>query len=97
MQEGAEALVVWLRRTCAALKAAATPDDPIRRVPNMLFSPHRAGALTFALREIGTRVLEDMDLIARGLPPVACRRAEPETVARMRSMPVAATPPGEKG
>jgi phosphoglycerate dehydrogenase-like enzyme len=71
--------------------------DPIRVVPNMLFSPHRAGALTFALREIGTRVLEDMDLIARGLPPVACRRAEPETVARMRSMPVAATPPGEKG
>ncbi len=68
-------------------------DDPIRRVPNMLFSPHRAGALTFALREIGTRVLEDMDLIARRLPPVACRRAEPETVAQMRSMPVSATPP----
>jgi phosphoglycerate dehydrogenase-like enzyme len=65
-------------------------DDPIRRVPNMLFSPHRAGALTFALREIGTRVLEDMDLIRRRLPPVACRRAEPETVANMRSMPVSA-------
>ncbi len=66
-------------------------DDPIRRVPNMLFSPHRAGALTFALREIGTRVLEDMDLIARRLPPVACRRAEPETVAQMRSMPVSSS------
>ncbi len=63
-------------------------DDPIRRVPNMLFSPHRAGALTLALREIGTRVLEDMDLIARGLAPVASRRAERETVARFRSMPV---------
>jgi phosphoglycerate dehydrogenase-like enzyme len=63
-------------------------DDPIRRVPNMLFSPHRAGALTFALREIGTRVLEDMDLIARGLAPVSCRRAERETVARFRSKPV---------
>jgi phosphoglycerate dehydrogenase-like enzyme len=63
-------------------------DDPIRQVPNMLFSPHRAGALTFALREIGTRVLEDLDLVSRGLPPVACRRAERETVARMRSMPV---------
>ena len=62
--------------------------DPIRAVPNMLFSPHRAGALTFALREIGARVLEDLDLIARGLPPVACRRAERETVARMRSKPV---------
>lgn len=65
------------------------PDDPIRATPNMLFSPHRAGALRFALAEIGTRVIEDIDLIARGLPPVACRRAERETVARMRSMPVA--------
>ena len=63
-------------------------DDPIRRVPNMLFSPHRAGALTLALREIGTRVLEDLELVARGLAPVACRRAERETVARFRSMPV---------
>ena len=42
----------------------------------------------FALREIGTRVLEDMDLIGKGLPPVACRRAERETVAMMRSKPV---------
>jgi len=63
-------------------------DDPIRATPNMLFSPHRAGALTFALREIGTRVLEDMDLVSKGLPPVACRRAERETVAMMRSKPV---------
>lgn len=63
-------------------------DDPIRGTPNMLFSPHRAGALEFALREIGTRVLEDMELIARGLAPVACRRAERETVARFRSKPV---------
>lgn len=63
-------------------------DDPIRQVPNILFSPHRAGALTLALQEIGDRVLEDMDLIARGLAPIACRRAERETVARFRSMPV---------
>ena len=63
-------------------------DDPIRKVPNILFSPHRAGALSVALSEIGDRVLEDMDLIARGLAPIACRRAERETVARFRSMPV---------
>lgn len=63
-------------------------DDPIRSTPGMLFSPHRAGALEFALHEIGIRAAEDIDLIARGLPPVACRRAERETVARMRSMPV---------
>jgi phosphoglycerate dehydrogenase-like enzyme len=63
-------------------------DDPIRAVPGMLFSPHRAGALEFALQEIGVRAVEDIALISRGLPPVACRRAERETVARMRSMPV---------
>jgi phosphoglycerate dehydrogenase-like enzyme len=63
-------------------------DDPIRAVPNMLFSPHRAGALPLALAEIGDRMMEDVALIAQGLPPVACRRAERETVARMRSMPV---------
>ncbi len=63
-------------------------DDPIRSLPNVLFSPHRAGALTSALQEIGKRVLEDVDLIGRGLPPVACRRAERETVMRMRSKPV---------
>lgn len=63
-------------------------DDPIRSVPNILFSPHRAGALPLALHEIGERVLEDMQLIERGLAPVACRKAERETVARFRSMPV---------
>ena len=63
-------------------------DDPIRSVKNILFSPHRAGALTLALHEIGERVLEDMDLIKRGVAPVACRRAERETVSRFRSMPV---------
>ena len=64
------------------------PDDPIRKVPGMLFSPHRAGALESALREIGTRCAEDIGLISQGLTPVASRRAERETVARMRSMPI---------
>lgn len=67
------------------------PDDPIRKVPNLLFSAHRAGALTSALQEIGARVLEDLGLIARGLPPVACRRAERETVGRIRSKPIEAS------
>lgn len=62
--------------------------DTLRALPNVLFSPHRAGALNSALQEIGKRVLEDVDLISRGLPPVSCRRAERETVMRMRSKPV---------
>lgn len=63
-------------------------DDPIRQVPNILFSAHRAGALTSALQNIGKLVLEDLGQIARGLPPVACKRAERETVMRLRSKPI---------
>jgi phosphoglycerate dehydrogenase-like enzyme len=63
-------------------------DDPIRKVPNILFSAHRAGALTSALRNIGKLVLEDLGQIERGLPPVACKRAERETVMRLRSKPI---------
>lgn len=63
-------------------------DDPIRKVPNILFSAHRAGALTSALQNIGKLVLEDLGQIARGLPPVACKRAERETVMRLRSKPI---------
>lgn len=63
-------------------------DDPIRKVPGILFSAHRAGALTSALYQIGALTLEDLGQIARGLPPVACRRAEPETVQRLNSKPV---------
>ena len=63
-------------------------DHPIRSTPGTLLSAHRAGALAGALRQIGALVLEDLDLISRNLPPVSCKRAQRETVARMRSMPV---------
>lgn len=64
------------------------PDDPLRKVPGVLFSAHRAGALVSALHQIGALMLEDLGQIERGLPPVSCRRAERETVARLRSVPV---------
>ena len=41
-----------------------------------------------AFLEIGRLAVADLELILRGLPPVACKRAEPETVGRMRSRPV---------
>ncbi len=50
--------------------------------------PHRAGALDVAFKRMGDMVLEDMDLMDRGLPPMRCKRAERETVSRMRSRPV---------
>jgi phosphoglycerate dehydrogenase-like enzyme len=63
-------------------------DHPVRRLDGMVLSAHRAGALDVAFKQMGKMVLDDLDLISRGLPPVTCRRAERETVRRMRSKPV---------
>ncbi|CDX17731.1 D-isomer specific 2-hydroxyacid dehydrogenase NAD-binding protein [Mesorhizobium sp. ORS 3324] len=63
-------------------------DHPVRTLPGFLRSAHRAGALDVAFKRMGDMVLEDMDLIDRGLPPMRSKRAERETVSRMRSKPV---------
>ena len=63
-------------------------DHPARKIPGFLLSAHRAGALDIAFKRMGDMVLEDMDLIDRGLPPLRSKRAERETVSRMRSKPV---------
>ncbi|CAN7640999.1 hydroxyacid dehydrogenase [Mesorhizobium amorphae] len=63
-------------------------DHPVRALPGFLRSAHRAGALDIAFKRMGDMVLEDMDLIDRGLPPLRSKRAERETVSRMRSKPV---------
>ena len=61
---------------------------PVRALEGFVLSAHRAGALDIAFKQMGKMVLDDMDLMMRGLPPVTCRRAERETVRRMRSKPV---------
>ena len=63
-------------------------DHPVRRLPHFLRSAHRAGALDIAFKRMGDMVLEDMALMDRGLPPIRGKRAERETVRRMRSRPV---------
>jgi phosphoglycerate dehydrogenase-like enzyme len=67
------------------------PDHPVRRLDGFLRSAHRAGALEAAFRRMGDMVLEDMALLDRGLPPMRCKRAERETVLRLRSRPVSAS------
>ena len=64
------------------------PDDPVRSLDGMLLSPHRAGGMREAFLEIGRLAVTDLELILRGLPPAVCKRAERETVGRMRSRPV---------
>ncbi len=66
-------------------------DHPSRAVEGLLLSAHRAGALPSALRTIGALAVADLELVLRGLPPVACRRAERETAGRLRSRPVERT------
>jgi len=63
-------------------------DHPARALRGFLRSAHRAGALDSAFKQMGEMVLEDMALMDQGLPPLRCKRAERETVARMRSKPV---------
>jgi phosphoglycerate dehydrogenase-like enzyme len=63
-------------------------DHRVRSLKGFLRSAHRAGALDVAFKRMGDMVLEDMELLDKGLPPMRCKRAERETVARMRSKPV---------
>lgn len=90
-----EALVAAVRRGHIVAASDVFPEEPlpaghpVRTLPGFLRSAHRAGALDVAFKRMGDMVLEDMDLLDRGLPPLRGKRAERETVSRMRSRPVA--------
>jgi len=69
--------------------AEPTPaDDPLRSLDGVLLSSHRTGGMPGAFHEIGRIVVEDIGLLLRGLPPQACKRAERETVGKLRSSPL---------
>ena len=70
-------------------KEPVTKNDPIRKVKNVLFSAHRAGALQSAFFNMGNIVLKDMNLISRNLQPKFCKIAQPKTVNLLASKPVA--------
>jgi phosphoglycerate dehydrogenase-like enzyme len=72
---------VWPEEPLAA-------DHPARRLEGMVLSPHRAGGIPQAFFSIGEMVLDDLDLIARGLPPARLQVAAPELVGRYRNKPV---------
>lgn len=68
------------------------PDEPLpadhpARTSRMLLSSHRAGGIPRAFHDLGERVLDDLDLILRGLPPVRLQAARRQTVGLMRSKP----------
>ncbi|WP_440919794.1 NAD(P)-dependent oxidoreductase [Candidatus Pelagibacter sp.] len=63
-------------------------NDPIRKVKNILFSAHRAGALKEAFFDMGNIVLKDMDLILKNQKPKYCKKAQLKTVELLSSKPV---------
>jgi phosphoglycerate dehydrogenase-like enzyme len=72
------------------------PNEPIpadhraRRTPNTILSAHRAGNVREILTEIGRMVVDDVELVLRGLAPQRMQRAEIETVGKYRSKPAGA-------
>ena len=64
-------------------------NNPIRKVKNILFSAHRAGALESAFFNMGNIVLKDMNLVSKNLKPKFCKIAQPKTVGLLASKPVA--------
>ena len=63
-------------------------EHRLRTLDNLLLSPHQAGAMDGALAAIGKLVVADAELVARGLAPVMCKVAQPESVTLFRSKPV---------
>jgi phosphoglycerate dehydrogenase-like enzyme len=53
--------------------------------PNTILSAHRAGSTLEVYHAIGRMVVDDLELILRGLPPQHMQQAAPDTVARLRS------------
>ena len=70
-------------------KEPVAKNNSIRKVKNILFSAHRAGALETAFYNMGNIVLKDMSLISKNLQPKFCKKAEPKTVGLLASKPVA--------
>jgi phosphoglycerate dehydrogenase-like enzyme len=63
-------------------------DEPARSLEGAVLSAHRAGGIPAAFLEIGEMVVDDLELMARGLPPVRMQVAEPELAGRYRNRPV---------
>jgi phosphoglycerate dehydrogenase-like enzyme len=72
---------VWPEEPVAA-------DDPARGLEGLVLSAHRAGGIPAAFWTIGDMVVDDLTLIARGLPPARMQVAARELVGRYRNRPV---------
>ncbi len=89
-----EAMLDFAERGHVRVATDVFPEEPLpashraRRTPNLILCAHQAGALKAAIKQIGKLAVGDAELIARGLPPILCKLAQPETVELLRSKPI---------
>ena len=60
-------------------------DNPARAIPNVLFSSHLAGGIEASYGRIRAMMLDDIEQILMGLPPMRMQKADPKLSAKMRS------------
>jgi phosphoglycerate dehydrogenase-like enzyme len=58
-------------------------DHPIRAVDGAVLSAHRAGSVREGMWELGTMVVDDLEMLVRGLPPRRLQAAARELVPRI--------------
>ncbi len=63
------------------------PDSAVRRSRNMVLSPHRAASIRRERQRIGRMVVDDLEVMAKGLPPAMMQIAQPEIIDRRIERP----------
>lgn len=58
-------------------------DHPIRSAPGVILSAHRAGSVPKDLRNIGRMVVNDLEAMTNGIPPLEMQVAQPEIIYRL--------------
>ena len=65
-------------------------NDRVRHTANVILSGHRAGGLPETYHGVGRMVVDDLEMILRGLPPGQLQPAVLETISRQRGKPITA-------
>jgi phosphoglycerate dehydrogenase-like enzyme len=58
-------------------------DHPVRQSEGTILSAHRAGHIKDDFRAIGRMVVDDLEAMSAGLPPVEMQVVQPEIVKRL--------------
>lgn len=64
------------------------PTEPARTTAGTVLSAHRAGNVPEIWRQVGEMVVDDLEALLAGRGPTRLQRADPTTVAKLRSPPI---------